>query len=282
MKMNKTKLLLLCLFASVSLWWLVSAYSPTSWDQQEVQRVRLQIDTLIQDNNQNLRNLYNKTKVLKSKFAFDARLSWILWQLNDWLYERLYARKNLAKQSARSLKSGFVAQYFSWVQTMILWNDYCTWRYNTVDNISFANNFPTELTMVTRYREWNCWYYLPKNWRWPFQITSKAYGTGEINEQLFVQIVTDFIAFTKNKYANFEKANGDKINISYTNFDMTGLVRHGALYNWLSGNTIYGNITPMNPKYVRDNYWTEYSWATRDWIVSKFLKILDWEAKNGY
>ncbi|MEI7557984.1 MAG: hypothetical protein WCJ45_04055 [bacterium] len=46
-----------------------------------------------------------------------------------------------------------------------------------MDTISFANDFPTALTIATRYRETNCGYYLPGNGDGPFQILSKDYGT---------------------------------------------------------------------------------------------------------
>jgi hypothetical protein len=36
-------------------------------------------------------------------------------------------------------------------------SDYCLWRYNTLDNMSFANNFPTALTIAVWYRESSCW-----------------------------------------------------------------------------------------------------------------------------
>ena len=66
----------------------------------------------------------------------------------------------------------------------------------------FANNFPTALTIATRYRETHCGYYLPSNGDGPFQILSKDYGTGEINEDTFTQSIQDFIDFSKGKYAH--------------------------------------------------------------------------------
>ena len=56
-----------------------------------------------------------------------------------------------------------------------------------MDTLSFANNFPTALTIATRYREANCGYYLPANGDGPFQILSKDYGTGQITEAKFLQ-----------------------------------------------------------------------------------------------
>ena len=43
--------------------------------------------------------------------------------------------------------------------------------------MSFANDFPTALTIAVWFRESTCGYYLPKNGDGPFQIVSKDYGT---------------------------------------------------------------------------------------------------------
>ncbi|HBB04941.1 TPA: hypothetical protein DCZ39_08975 [Patescibacteria group bacterium] len=91
-----------------------------------------------------------------------------------------------------------------------------------MDSISFANNFPTALTIATRYREVNCGYYLPANGDGPFQILSKDYGTGQITESKFIQTMQDFIDFSKYKISRYEKANKAeehtefKTNLSYT------------------------------------------------------------------
>ncbi|MEI8090807.1 MAG: hypothetical protein WCG98_00665 [bacterium] len=73
-----------------------------------------------------------------------------------------------------------------------------------LDTISFANNFPTALTIATRYREASCGYYLPSNGDGPFQILSKEYGTGQIDENLFTQTVQDFIDFSKAKRQQYK------------------------------------------------------------------------------
>lgn len=285
--MKSKKLLFYCsivltIFWIIILWFWNASYLPSTWDVQEVTKLKWQLDTVTQNNNENLRKFYNKTKILGKKFSFDERISWMLSQVNTFLYDRLYAKKNITTQLAKQFKSEFLVKYATWIQKLDLWSDNCTGRYNTIDNISFAYDFPTALTIATRYRESTCGYYLPSNNRWPFQITSKNYWNWEISEEIFTQTVTDFIVFTKSKYKNYEKVNSwEKIKISYSDFDLTGLVRHWSLYNWLSGYTIYWNIVPLNPRYVFDNYGINFSWATKDGIISKFLKILDWEVKNN-
>jgi hypothetical protein len=75
--------------------------------------------------------------------------------------------------------------------------DNCIGWYNTLDDISFAHNFPTALTMAVWYRETTCAYFLPSNGDGPFQILDKDYGTGEITSKIFVDTVVDFMEFTR-------------------------------------------------------------------------------------
>jgi hypothetical protein len=69
-----------------------------------------------------------------------------------------------------------------------------------LDNLSFAYDFPTAVTLAVWYRESNCGYYLPSNGNGPFQITSKDYGTGSLTQSGFIQAVEDFLVFAKNKW----------------------------------------------------------------------------------
>ena len=156
----------------------------------------------------------------------------------------------------------------------------CLGWYNTLDDIAFTHDYPTAVLIATWYRETNCGYYLPRNGDGPFQIVSKDYGTGEIDEATFVQSVLDFIEFSKNKYDRYEganNANGHIVELSYTGITFTGIVRHGALYNGLSGYTAYGDAQPLNPHYVWDNYGEEYSGALRFGLFPQTLKIMEWE-----
>lgn len=73
-----------------------------------------------------------------------------------------------------------------------------------MDTISFANNFPTALTIATWYRETHCGYYLPANGDGPFQILSKDYGTGQITEAKFLNMMQDFIDFSKAKHLQYK------------------------------------------------------------------------------
>ncbi|MBU0627302.1 hypothetical protein KKG31_02025 [Patescibacteria group bacterium] len=110
-------------------------------------------------------------------FSGDEQLNYMLNDLNVYLINRLTVEKTRAKVESKTFKQEFLAQYLTGPIDEIREERSCTGRYNTLDNISFANNFPTALTVATRYREANCGYYLPGNGDGPFQIVSKDYGT---------------------------------------------------------------------------------------------------------
>jgi hypothetical protein len=194
-----------------------------------------------------------------------------------YLITDINAKKTEAKVTSKTFKQDFVNQY-SGVSKEITTADTCTGRYNTLDSISYANNFPTALTIATRYRETNCWYYLPSNGDGPFQILSKDYGTGTITEAKFLNTIQDFIEFSQAKRGQYRSKLW--ISLTYTGFDMTGLVNHAGLYN---GWTISWNVViPLSPSYLYDGYTQEYSGATRYGLIPKFIKILDRELKNAY
>jgi hypothetical protein len=243
----------------------------------QVQSLKIQLDKIVSGNNLDTWNFYSQIKSLNKQFGDNDQLNYILNELWNYLNNKFTIEKNKAKAISKDFKNNFIAQYISWITLQNNLPDTCTGRYNTLDNISFANNFPTALTVATWYRESNCWFYLPKNWDWPFQILSKDYGSWNITEEIFTKSVQDFIDFSKAKHANYKsKLN---INLTYTWFDFTGIINHWALYNWCS---ISWNITiPNNPKYIYDWYGDEYSWAVRDGIVSKFLKTLKREIDNN-
>lgn len=114
------------------------------------------------------------------------------------------AEKAKAKLISSTFKSDFFNLYSGSFSKDITTADTCTGRYNTMDSISYANNFPTALTIATRYRETNCGYYLPSNGDGPFQILSKDYGTGQITEGKFLRSIQDFIDFSKAKRTQYK------------------------------------------------------------------------------
>lgn len=149
------------------------------------------------------RDFYSQIKSLQSQFGFDERLTYILGQLASEMYAPIQTEKTKAKASSKQFKQEFLALYNTGIKTLPEF-DSCTGRYNTMDTISFANNFPTALTIAIWYRESNCGYYLPGNGDGPFQIVSKDYGTGAISEDIFIQSVQDFIDFSKAKRTQYK------------------------------------------------------------------------------
>jgi hypothetical protein len=260
--------------------WISSAfgYNPTSWDIQQINTLKISLNKIISWNNQDLWSFYYQLKNLQNNFWSNPKLNYMLNDLKEDLYVQFYTKKNLAKQQSKDFKQTFVNNYISWViiDSPIPWN--CTWRYNTLDDMSFAYNIPTALTIATRYRETTCWYYLPGNGDWPFQILSKDYGTWQITEDIFIQSAQDFMWFTKSKQTQYKTKLW--IKVTYTWFDWTWLANQWALYNgWFISWNI---VMPNAPKYLYDWYGIQYSWAVKYWLIPKFIKFLDREIKNKY
>ena len=224
------------------------------------------------------KQLWQWYNILKS----DDRLSTISSGLRDYAYSLFDSRRKLAKQQNVAEKSKFLDEYRKNISINEEFPmDYCVGWYNTIDNISFANDFPTALTIAVWYKESNCGYYLPANGDGPFQIVSKNYGNGEITEEIFKQTVQDFIDFAKDKIDSYNKKANDEfpeIKISYTSFDYTGVVSFAALYNgWTRTG---GMVVPNAPKYVFDGYGQDYPNAKKYGLLPALLKVLAWEVDN--
>lgn len=256
----------------------VFAYVPSSGDVQQVALLNSQLDSITSGDMQDAWSFYSQIKVLLKDYGSDEQINWMLSQLSTHLMDKLTVEKNKAKIMSKQFKQDFVAQYLTGVIQNIPEQLSCTGRYNTLDMISFAYNFPTALTMATRYREVNCSYYLPGNGDGPFQIISKDYGTWTITEEIFIKSVEDFIQFSKSKHIQYKTRLW--INLTYTGFDRTWLVNHAGLYNWwvISGGVVIPNV----PKYLFDGYGENFTWAIRYGVIPKFLKVLEWEVGNMY
>lgn len=254
------------------------AYTPTSQDIAQVKLLKIQIDAITTGNMKGKRDFYAQLKTLQDQFSNHEQLKYYFDELWMYLITQVNTEKAKAKFISKITKQNFLNQYVSWFSQDITTADSCTGWYNTMDTISFANNFPTALTIATRYRETNCGYYMPANGDGPFQIISKDYGTGQITESKFLQTIQDFIDFSKAKHLQYKTKLW--INLTYTWTDRTGLVNHAGLYNgWIISWNI---VNPVNPHYVYDGYGTWFTWAVRYGLMPKFLKVLDWELKTNY
>ena len=261
-----------------------AAYTPSENDAQSLTSLKTQLDSVI-ENNIDLWDFYNQIVNLQADYSSNERLNYMFEDLKYHLYSdkknknALSKQKSDAKATSKDSKQEFLDTYNTWFSVEIedsLKN--CTWWYKTLDDISFAYDFPTALTIAVWYRESTCAYYLPNNGDWPFQILSKDYGTGEITSKQFIQTIMDFMEFSKNKLARYDgQLSGE---LSYNSFDMTWVLNFIALYNWWFKS--WNVIIPNNYKYAYDGYGEEYSWAKKYGIVPQMLKVLEWELENEY
>lgn len=278
----KNKIQILVFVLAIFFWfiWVSNASYKLTWD--DLKKFNSQKVIISQASDYGLWSYYTQLSKRYGILKGDERLGTISKDLRDYASSLFDSRKKLSKQQYAWEKYDFFDKYKDGINDNIEFpEDKCTWWYNTIDNISFANNFPTALTIAVWYRESNCWYYLPSNWDGPFQIVTKDYGTWEITEEIFKQSIQDFIDFAKWKIDNYNKKSNEefpKLNISYTWFDYTGVVSFAALYNgWVR---TWWMVQPNAPKYVFDGYWDQYSNAKKYGIFPIFLKVLEWEAEN--
>ena len=277
---NKIQILVFALVAVFWFVWITNAEYKLTWD--DLRQFNSQKVTISQASNNGLWSYYRQLWQWYNILKADDRLSTISSGLRDYTYSLFDSRKKLAKQQYVGDKSKFLDEYRKDIMIQEEFPiDNCVGWYNTIDNISFANDFPTALTIAVWYKESNCGYYLPANGDGPFQIVSKDYGNGEITEELFKQTIQDFIDFAKNKIDNYnKKADVDfpALKISYTWFDYTWVVSFAALYNW--GTRTWWMVQPNAPKYVFDGYGEKYANAKKYGLFPAFLKVLSWELNN--
>ncbi len=276
------KRLFLWVFVFVIAWGVFAtslAYTPTSQDTANLTNLKWQLDNLIEDNNINLWDFYDQLKLLEINNSANERLFYMLANLKSYIYSKLFTLKTIDRVSSKSFKEEFLLEYDTWFTLEVddsLAN--CTGWYNTLDDISFAYNFPTALTIATWYRESTCAYYLPSNGDGPFQIVDEDYGTWDMDEEQFIVAIEDFLEFAN---AKFDRYDGELSgSLSYTWFDMDGISNFAALYNWWtkSGSLILPNSTD----YLFDGYGDEFSGAIRYGIFPQFIRALDWEIENTY
>lgn len=258
------------------------AYTPTSQDMLTLVQLKDTLDQINSWNVKDMRSFMTQIKKIQPMVAHEPRVSYLLQELHTHLYWQFSTEKIKTKISSKSGWNEFLDLYNTGIIEIDM-EDKCFWRYNTLDNISFANNFPTALTIAIRYRESHCGYYLPKNGDWPFQILTKDYWTWEITEEIFTESVQDFIDFSRSKFDRYQSRVHQ--NITYTGIDIKSIVSHSALYNWwyVSGDA----VIPNAPKYLYEwyvpyNSWQYASWTIRHWVLPKFIKTLEYEINNYY
>ena len=277
---NKIQILVILLVSVFGFVWISNAAYSLSGD--ELKHFNAQKVTISQASDFGLWSYYTQLSKWYELLKNNDRLGTISSNLRDYAYSLLDSRKKLAKQQSAAVKTAFLDEYEDDISIDAEFpKDKCTWWYNTIDNISFANDFPMALTIAVWYRESNCAYYLPNNGDGPFQIVNENYWAGEITEDIFKQTIQDYIDFSKKKIEKYNDRAWDdyaKIDISYKWFDYTGVVSYLALYNWWT--KTWGMVQPNAPEYVFDGYGDAYSWSKKYGVFPMFLKVLEWEVEN--
>jgi len=202
-----------------------------------------------------------------------------MWYIKTNLRNQIETQKLSHKPNIHSLSENFFYKYNDYIVQKEKFgekiNKRCLTKKELIDDISRSMDFPTLLTIATRQIESSCniWTHTA----WPFQIMHKKYKTDDFSDIFFFYQVRDFILFSKNKRKNFNIANDKKwlsINMWYDYWNLEDIVRHGALYNWLSGWSIYWDILPSNVNYVFGN-WNQENQYKKDWILVNFVKSIE-------
>ena len=269
------------LVAILSLVWICFAYTPDTETKEEISNLKVQVTALSEDDNKTLFDLYEQARDIL-QYIKEEKTSYIVTQVRDYALSKFTTRKDAAKAEALQLKQELLDAYQnSWLQLAEELSENCYWRYNTLDNLSYAYDFPTALTSAVWYRETSCGYYLPKNGDGPFQIVSKDYGNWEITKEIFEQAIKDFLEFSWNKINRYNGKNPDTpIVLWYKSFSYKDLYKFAWLYNGLSWSTVYWDIGPANPKYFLEKMPGEYENWKKNGLFLQFLKVIEREIKQ--
>lgn len=274
---------ILTLISLVAFSW-VFAYEPTTEaDLQELSDLKTQINLAVENNNPLLFSYYQQMRELEKQFQSPAKLNYQLQHLRNFLQDKMEAKRDISKSASKSQKTQFLAQY---QQTMEQYADplhqNCYGRYHTLDTMSFAYDFPTVLTMAVWFREANCLVYRPKNGDGPFQIVSKDYGAGKLDKPAFEVTIQDFLEFARKKIDRYNSKNPTTpITLSYENLSYDDVYKFAALYNGLSGATVYGDIAPAAPKYFFEKMPGEFEKGKRNGLWLQTLRALERELNKS-
>lgn len=210
MDMKKYGILIVCLVVLFATQ-VVFAYAPTATEVQRTQALTDKLTDIIDGDKQTLWRFYSQLLDIDEYFANDPRMHYMITTIYNNLDQQLEKMKLPALLDSKIQKEYFVAQYASGILTDHDIPQKCRDKRQYLDDVSFAHDFPTAITVATRYAESTCGFYLPMHKIYgsngPFQIITKNYGTGEMTEKLFRQTVEDFIGFSQAKFSSYAKAN---------------------------------------------------------------------------
>ena len=265
------------------------AYTASPAEEARIASITDKLNEIINGDKQILWNFYTQLRDIRDYFSGDQRMDYMISSIQNTLHDELQTMKIPALLDGKTTKEVFIHKYADNIIQDHSIPQKCWDRWQFLDDISFVHNLPTAITMATRYAESTCGFYLPIHATYgsngPFQIITKDYGTGEMTEKLYRQTVKDFVDFAWSKINSYQWSNRNEwltVNLTYSSFDFTGVVRFGALYNGLSGSTIKWDIQPMKRWYVFNNYEPAYSGAVRHGLMPMFIKTLQREMDNVY
>lgn len=188
-------------------------------------------------------------------------------------------KENVAKTIKENTKQSLIDTYGKEISGEI--SNACVKNYDFIDSIAKELDFPTELIIAMWKKEHNCNLDNPPNWWWAFQITSRYYNPGEISLEEFKAEIIDFINFSKNKIAYYNKDSwkfkkyfwDENIKLSHDKFSIGDLRLYALLYNWIRKSADLETFTFANAN-LNSNLK-----SNSDWIVTTVLKVLKWETK---
>ncbi len=135
-------------------------YTPTAEDEKSLALLEKQIKEMSKTP-KDLWDFYHQFKTLQHQFndTKHEKVHYLLSSLSNRTYQMFKEQKKQAKNksSFQNVKQNLVNQHLKYINTEdkeLLKR--CLDHYDIIDDISFANNFPTALTMATRYRESSC------------------------------------------------------------------------------------------------------------------------------
>jgi len=193
---------------------------------------------------------------------------------------KLYTER---KEKAKVPDEIFFNTYWQEIVTELKVKENCTKYYKEIDKIAYKNDFPTEIIISMWDMEYWCTLWNPTNGWWPFQITSKYYQPWKITLEQFLFEVQDFIDFSKGKWNYFNTNNyvdykqrfwEENIDIKYDKYTIRELRLHSVLYAWITKNVTLDQWPFTNWNLNKDVV------SDVDWIITKFLKVLDWKNNN--
>lgn len=299
--MKKILLLFLLFFFSIS---ITIAYNPSEIEQKNLSNLRKLFDKQANIKWEIwLKRQINLFEFSKNQLTDDRKIyivSYILSDLND-IHVKIKEKNELKlqeklteieKQKEEELKlitdykeksKIFFETHGGSITTSLNVSENCTKYFDFIDEIAKKNDFPIELVIATWSKEYNCNLWNPANGWWPFQITSQYYTPWSVSLEQFWESVQKYIDFTKGKWNYFNNNTyhnyksrfwNENIAITYDNYTIRDLKLSAILYNWVNSTTTLDWNSFANANL--NNSVTSNS----DWLVTRFLKILNWRINN--